>query len=220
MAKFQYRAMTARGEIVTGEIVAPHASEVVKRLEYLQLIPIETTGGAEGAGGFASLFTREWTMSELFARRLKADDVTTFSRDLALLLKSGVRIDQALELMSDARMSGKIAPVAGALSASVNSGESFADALSRHGDLFPPVYVALARIGETSGGLAGVIDSLAEQRTRMAAMRRKAIDALRYPAFIFLAAFLVLGFFLFFVLPQFAVVLRDLGSRQIGRAHV
>ena len=214
MAKFRYRALTARGEIVTGELVAPHEAEVIKRIEYLGLIPIETFGSAETDGGLASIFTREWSFAELFKRRANADDVTVFSRDLAILLRSGVRIDQALDLLSEPEMSGHFAPIAAALRASVNAGESFADALSRHDIYFPPVYIALARIGEASGGLAGVIESLAEERARVTAMRRKALDALRYPAFIFCAATLVLVFFLFFVLPQFAVVLRDLGSRM------
>jgi general secretion pathway protein F len=213
MATFKYRALTARGEIVTGELTAPHKSEVVKRIEYLGLIPIETNDGTDG-GGLASALSRDYSLADFLGAKAGADDVTTFSRDLATLLNSGVRIDQAVDLLADPEMSGALAPTVAKIRAGLTAGETFADALRQFPDLFPPVYVSLVRIGESSGSLAGVISSLAEERARVAQMRRKATDSLRYPAFILCAAGAVLLFFLLFVLPQFAVVLEDLGSRM------
>src|SRR5262249_40658575 len=95
----------------------------------------------------------------------------------------------------------------------VVSGESFADALARHPALFPPMYVALIRVGEASGSLDNVLEVLANERIRAEAVRRKLADAMRYPAFIFFAAGCVLLFFLTFVLPQFASVLNDFGAK-------
>ena len=213
MATYRYRALDKRGEMVVGEITAPHEDEVMTQIEYLGLIPVDLENAAGKGSGLLAIFTRDYSLKDMFAGKAGAEDVTIFTRDLALLLRSGVRIDQALELLGDSEMSGALTPVVGKLRASVNAGETFADALGKHPDLFPEVYVSLARIGETSGSLAGVVESLAEERVRVSAMRRKAIDSLRYPAFILCAAFAVLMFFLVFVLPQFAVVLQDLGSK-------
>src|SRR5262249_16323625 len=96
---------------------------------------------------------------------------------------------------------------------SVISGESFADALSHHPALFSPIYVALTRVGEASGTLDRVLEMLAGERARAEALRRKIADALRYPAFVLLAAGCVLTFFLMFVMPQFGAVLRDFGGK-------
>ena len=75
------------------------------------------------------------------------------------------------------------------------------------------MYVALVRVGETSGALDHVLDVLGSERSRGEAMRRKVMDALRYPAFVLFAACAVLSFFLLFVLPQFAAVLQDFNAK-------
>ncbi|MFN5669318.1 MAG: type II secretion system F family protein, partial [Bradyrhizobium sp.] len=69
MPNYRYRALTQAGEIVNGTISAPTAAEVARRIEYLKLLPIETTEDKRAA------------------------EVTTFTRDLALLLKAGARLD-------------------------------------------------------------------------------------------------------------------------------
>ncbi len=63
--------------------------------------------------------------------------------DLALLLKTGARIHDALDLMANDASAGKLRPTMAKISASVASGDSFADALARYPDLFSPMYVAL-----------------------------------------------------------------------------
>ncbi len=93
------------------------------------------------------------------------------------------------------------------------SGESFGEAVSRHPRIFPPIYVALVRVGETSGALVTILEALATERQRAEALSRRLTDTLRYPAFLLLAAGGVLLFFLLFVLPQFANVFRDFNAK-------
>ena len=136
-----------------------------------------------------------------------------FTLDLALLLKAGARLDDGLELLSSDTDVGGLRPIVAKVRASILSGESFGEALSHHPALFPPMYVALVRVGEASGTLAEILEVLAAERARAEALRRKLGDALRYPAFVLLAAGSVLIFFLLFVLPQFAAVLRDFNAK-------
>src|SRR5262249_59541117 len=86
-------------------------------------------------------------------------------------------------------------------------------ALVHHPALFPPVYVALVRVGEASGTLEKILQVLANDRSRAEALRRKVADALRYPAFLLFAATCVLIFFLMFVLPQLGAVLPYFGTK-------
>ena len=139
--------------------------------------------------------------------------MTAFTLDLALLLKAGARLDDALELLSSDPSAGRLRPVIGSLRSSVLSGESFAEALSRHSGLFPQLYVALVRVAEASGTLDRILEMLASERARAEALRRKLAKALRYPAFVLFAAACVLTFFLTFVLPQFGAVLRDFDAK-------
>ena len=85
--------------------------------------------------------------------------------------------------------------------------------IAHHPALFPPMYQALVRVGEASGTLDDILEVLGAERVRTEALRRKLMDALRYPAFVLFAAGGVLVFFLTFVLPQFASVLRDFNAK-------
>ncbi|MEJ0078886.1 MAG: type II secretion system F family protein [Alphaproteobacteria bacterium] len=204
MPNYRYKAITQAGEIVTGSIAAPTASEVARRIEYLGLVPVDTVT-EERAESAESFFT--------LTQRAKREDVTVFSLDLALLLKAGARLDDALELLSGDSDVGGLRRTVAKIRAAILSGESFGEALTRHPSLFPPMYVALVRVGEASGSLGEILEVLAAERARSEGLRRKLGDALRYPAFVLMAAVCVLLFFLLFVLPQFASVLRDFNAK-------
>jgi general secretion pathway protein F len=202
---FRYRALTQAGEIVHGTLSAPSATEVAARIEYLRLLPIETVEEkrpASASDGFG-----------VFGRPGRAE-VTTFTHDLALLLKAGARLDDALELLSGDADVGRLRPMVARLRAALLAGESLAEALASHPLLFPPMYVALVRVGEMSGTLDQVLDLLGAERARAEQMQRKLTDAMQYPLFVLIAAFSVMLFFVLFVLPQFSSVLQDFGSKS------
>src|SRR5207237_8021424 len=134
-------------------------------------------------------------------------------RDLALLLRAGARINDGLELLAADRDFGRLRPVVADVRSRVIAGESFAEALARHEALFPPMYVALIRVGEASGSLDQVLEVLAGERNRTEALKCRLGEAIRYPLFVLGAAGCVLLFFLTFVLPQFASVLQDFGAK-------
>src|ERR1043165_3267072 len=141
MPNFRYRALTQRGEMVSGLIAAASIAEVNRRIEYLQLVPIDP---AREQGS-----RRAWLRNFSLATQARREDVTVFTVDLALLVKAGAGLDEALELLATDIDVGRLRPTVAKIRASVLSGESFADALSHHPALFPAMYVALVRIGET-----------------------------------------------------------------------
>lgn len=205
MPNFRYRALTRTGEIVNGTLSAPDIAEVAHRIDYLGLIPVETIAADSGTAisHFAvGLFNKP-----------RREDVTVFTRDLALLLKAGARLDDGLELLVGDKDIGRLHAIVAKVRTDVMAGESFADAIACHPTLFPAVYVALVRVGESSGKLTYILELLGNERLRAEALRRKVTDALHYPAFVLLAAFGVLGFFVIFVLPQFSAVLHDFGAK-------
>src|SRR5262245_17289784 len=203
MPNFHYRALSQKGEIVSGSIAAPGLAEVARRIDYLRLVPIDPI--VEERPDRAFRLSLE--------RRVRSEDVTVFTLDLALLLKAGARLDRALDLLTSDTDMGRLRATIGAIRSSVLAGESFADALAQHPVLFPPLYVALVRVGEASGTLEKILHVLASDRSRAETLRRKVTDALRYPAFLLFAASCVLIFFLMFVLPQFGSVLHDFGAK-------
>ena len=204
MPRYRYRALNDHGEVVAGAITAATRADVAQRIEALGLVPIdEMTVEAEASSrrGF-----------EIF-NRPRAEDVTLFTQDLALLLRAGARIHDALDLLADDEDIGRLRAVVADIRSRVLAGDSFAEALVRYPPLFPSMYVALIRVGEVSGSLDHVLEVLASERMRAEALRRRLGDALRYPVFVLFAAACVLVFFLTFVLPQFASVLKEFGAK-------
>src|SRR4030081_3021026 len=204
MPNYRYRAMNSNGELVSGAITAPAPGEVPQRGPRLGVVLVDSVTLEEGGSArrVLSLFNKP-----------KAEDVTIFTRDLALVLRAGARINDGLELLAADRDFGRLRPVVADIRSHVVAGESFAEALARHDALFPAMYVALIRVGEASGSLDQVLEVLADERSRTEALKRRLGDAIRYPLFVLGAAVCVLLFFLTFVLPQFASVLQDFGAK-------
>jgi general secretion pathway protein F len=204
MPNYRYRALNSSGELVSGAIAAPAPGDVAQRIERLGLVLVDNVT-VEESGPTGSIFG--------IFNKPKAEDVTIFTRDLALLLRAGARINDGLELLAADRDFGRLRPVVADIRSHVVAGESFAEALSRHEAMFPAMYVALIRVGEASGSLDQVLEVLADERSRTEALKRRLGDAIRYPLFVLGAAGCVLLFFLTFVLPQFASVLQDFGAK-------
>src|SRR5258708_32173147 len=141
MPNYRYRALNSNGELVSGAIAAAAPGDVAQRIERLGLVLVDNVTLEErSARGVFSIFNKP-----------KAEDVTIFTRDLALLLRAGARINDGLELLAADRDFGRLRPVVADIRSHVVAGESLAEALARHEALFPAMYVALIRVGEASG---------------------------------------------------------------------
>jgi general secretion pathway protein F len=138
-----------------------------------------------------------------------------FLRELALVLRAGLTLDDALLLLAGEERRG-LAVVSRDLRAAISGGQSFADALRRHPKMFGPDLIAMVRVAEAAGNLDKILESVGEERLRTERLLDKISSSLRYPAVLFIAAISVLIFFLVVVVPQFAGVLRDFGQKPTG----
>jgi general secretion pathway protein F len=203
MPTFHYRAVSPAGDVSAGSIAAGDADEAAHRLQSRGLALIDEPR-EEGGGQFS---LAGW------AFRPRPEDVTVFTADLALLLRTGARINEALELLAGDAGAGRLRSLLAELVRRIHSGESFAEAIAKHPEAFPPIYGALVQVGEAAGALASALEAVAVGRQRAEALKRRLADALRYPAFLLLGAGAVLLFFLLVVLPQFANVFRDFNAK-------
>jgi general secretion pathway protein F len=211
MSAFRYRAVTASGEVVTGEVDAPSRQEVIRRIEYLGHLAIEVEVATAG------MLVRK---NPFRGRAPDRREVTIFLRQLAVLVGAGLTLETALQALGED--TGKaLAWFCGALRSSISAGESFADALRRHTTLVEPAHVAMVRAGEASGKLDAVLRAIVEDRTRRELLAERVGAAVRYPLFLVGSAAVILLFFLIYVVPQFEPVFKDLGGRlNAGAAFV
>ena len=158
--------MNGSGELVSGAIAAVAPGEVARR--------IETLGPRAGRQRHAGRRPRR-------RRRLSACSTSRepkTSRSSPAISRCccapARAINDGLELLAADRDFGRLRPVVAEIRSHVLAGESFAERCRGIRDLFPPMYVALVRVGEASGSLDQVLEVLADERSRAEALRRKA----------------------------------------------
>lgn len=199
MTRFRYTALSLEGSSLTGEIEAPDKTALAADFgrRGLMLVSLDELGKA---GRFEFL---TWSVDPRA--------VTAFLSELALVLRSGLPLDEALEVARrdlPPRLSRAIA----LLRDDVVAGSSLVQALERRKDVFSDDIVAMARIAEVTGDLDGVFAAIAAERERGHRLTEKVQDALRYPTFLIGSAALVLLFFLVHVIPQFSTLFTDSGK--------
>lgn len=123
------------------------------------------------------------------------------TKNLAVMIKSGVPINEALEVAVD-QATGKMQRVLKDVNDQVVGGMAFGDALARHPKVFSKIYVSLIRVGETSGNLAESLEELSVQLDKDNQLRVKVMQAMLYPIIVLLATIFVGGGVSIFVLPR------------------
>jgi len=207
MPTFTYKAMDPQLRFITGEIEASDLREVGRELEKLGYTVLDTASGKNRERGGSSFFT--------FRRPVGRKEITVFLRELSLVLRAGLTLDDALLLLAGEEAAG-LASVVRDLRAAITAGASLGDALQHYPRLFGPDLVAMVRVAEATGNLDGVLEAVGEERARTERLLDKVSGALRYPAVLLVVASCVLVFFLVYVVPQFASVLRDFGQAPNG----
>lgn len=131
------------------------------------------------------------SLDKYFPSRIKASEMVTFSRQLALLIESGVGIVQSLELLGKHSTSRRLQKVLSGVVTELRRGSSLSAALAKYPQIFSPVYCKMIGVGEQTGGLETVLRSLADYAEREAAAINKLKTALTYPAIVFSIAIVV-----------------------------
>jgi general secretion pathway protein F len=201
---FAYRATDAAGKRVEGVIEAPDVAAVASRLQELRFFPLSVrpaSGRAEAAGAGTRL-------ARGGGRRLVA-----VTRQLAVLLGSGIPLDHALAVAGEVADDPGLREVMAGVHRSVQEGTGFADALARHPKVFSELYVSMVRAGEAGGALDQILARLADFLEEWQRIRDIVVSALLYPAFLTVFAAGAVGVLLTAVVPRFAGVFADLGAR-------
>lgn len=152
-----------------------------------------------------------WLLS-FYAARVGSAEVLIFSEQLAAMLQAGISIGKALDTLARQTTHATLRRVLMDVREDVHRGQSLADALSLHPQVFNTFYVQLVRVGEMSGQLDSMLLRIVEHVEDEREVQRKIISALAYPGFVLLISALVITILMVFVMPKFQVMYQQLGS--------
>ncbi|MDV6191379.1 MULTISPECIES: type II secretion system F family protein [Stenotrophomonas] len=145
-------------------------------------------------------------------KAVNAKDIAFFSRQMATMMKSGVPIVSALEIIASGHKNPRMKKMVDGIRADIEGGSSLNEAISRHPVQFDELYRNLVRAGESAGVLETVLDTIASYKENIEALKGKIKKALFYPAMILVVAFLVSTILLVWVVPQFEEVFTSFGA--------
>jgi len=139
-------------------------------------------------------------------------DIAFFSRQMATMMKSGVPIVSALEIIGSGHKNPRMKKLVDTIRTDIEGGSSLYEAISKHPVQFDELYRNLVRAGEGAGVLETVLDTVATYKENIESLKGKIKKALFYPAMVVVVALLVSAIMLIFVVPQFEEVFRGFGA--------
>ncbi|MGA8221484.1 MAG: type II secretion system F family protein [Candidatus Acidiferrales bacterium] len=143
-------------------------------------------------------------------RVIRPNDFLIFNQQFNTLIKAGLPIMKALDLLAERAAAPRLRPILGEVRHRVREGALLSEALISQGS-FPPVYVTAITAGERSGNLSGVLDQYITYLRVSTGFRRALVTALIYPAILVTAVTLVMSYLVTYAMPKFAELYNDLG---------
>jgi type II secretory pathway component PulF len=195
MALYSYEAFSKDGKKVHGTVDAPSSEALKEQLarQGLFLTKIELSGGISTGNFFQRLFEKKVTIK----------DKILFTKQLAILLKSGVPILQAIELLIE-QFEGGARTMLVRVKDDVKEGTALADALAKYPKIFENLYIQLVRAGEATGKLDIILERLTMFLERREAIGKKVSGAMQQPIIQMVVAALVVVVLVVKVVPSMA----------------
>jgi len=194
LISYRYEAATRQGRVVKGNIKATSETEAERSLIGQGYRPVNVEV-------VPSMFSLEEAFPTLF--RVRPQDVVVFSRQLATLIRSGISLLPALEILQGQVTSSRtFKKILESIVDDLRAGGSFSQVLSKHPKAFGEIYCRTIAVGEQTGNLEMVLNRMADYMERQGVLAKKIKGALTYPVMV-LGVGLVVGIVLMtVVMPQ------------------
>ncbi len=195
--RFQYRALGADGAMIADSILADTRADALRRLSREHKTVLDLSEADDANAQSAS------------NARVSHDEVSLALRQLAVMMRAGVDLLEALGIIAASLQGRPIADALRATSASLRQGDRLAKALHQGAPFYPAYVYALICAGEASGRLPLVLEEAARQMAFEQRVRRDIQNALVYPAFLVASGMASVSFLFYVVVPRFADMLRN-----------
>lgn len=199
LSVFVWQGTDKRGKVMKGEQQAKNANALRAELRKQGIQPKTVKPKGKPLFGGAG-------------KRVTPLDIAIFSRQIATMMKSGVPIVGAMEIIANGNKNPRMSSLVNTVRADIESGLSLHEALSKHPVQFDELYRNLVKAGEAAGVLETVLDTVATYKENIEALKGKIKKAMFYPAMVIAVALIVSSILLVFVVPQFEEVFKGFGA--------
>jgi type IV pilus assembly protein PilC len=194
-AIFEWEGRDKNGKVVRGEIRAGGEAVVSASLRR-QGILVNKIKKRRTSGG----------------RSIKQKDIAIFTRQLATMMKAGVPLLQAFDIVARGATNPRLTKLLNDIRSDVETGTSLSSAFRKHPLHFDALYCNLVEAGEAGGILEALLDRLALYQEKTLAIKQKIKSALMYPIAVIVVAFVVLTVIMIWVIPAFEDVFKSFGA--------
>lgn len=219
MPFFAYKGRDNSGQMVDDILEARSMDAVLDDLRRQGITPINVKPSKRGpkgnaarsssvagsAGGLADW--RKW-----FWKNIEPDDLILFCRQMHALSRSGIPLLRAIGGLAEATDNPRMAEVLRDVGRTLTSGNALATALAKHPKVFPPIFLALVSMGESTGRIDTAFKQLVSHLEMEKNTKRQMKQATRYPTFVVFALVIAVGVINVMVVPNFASVFANLGE--------
>mgnify|MGYP002623672672 CR=1 FL=1 len=202
MPDFEYTARELDGKAVSGVVTAANRHDALRTLVTRNLFPMHVETRKEAA-----------SLSQLARPRVSQAQLVTFYTQLSDLLKAGVALLRALELLERQTSNRSFQKVLQDVRGRVADGARLTQALRQHPSVFGELAVSMIRAGEEGGFLEDVLRRIASFTEHQQELKNRVVGAMVYPAFLTIAMSLVVTGMLVFFVPKFEPVFARLSER-------
>ena len=194
MPKYNYTALDLQNNRVSDSIDARDEQDFRAKLRTLSLVPVRFRQVSEAKGTY----------------RLKANEVSEFSRELASMIGSGITVVRALEIMVQRDLEPKLTAVYKRLQRDLHQGSTLSEAMRMQGRAFPELLINMYASGEASGQLEQVASKMAVQYDKEHKLNKKVKSAMTYPIMLLILAVVVVFLLFTLILPSFFGLFEDM----------
>lgn len=198
MPTFSYKAIGQDGQSVAGSLTAENQQVALRMLEEQALYPVNVREGAIAAKSVTGR-----------SKRVKLRHLITFYSQLADLLRAGVPMLRALDVLGRQGFSPVLTEIIRDVREDVAGGAALADAMEKHPNAFSELHASMVRAGERGGFLEEVLTRLSGFAERQDELRNKVLGSMIYPCVLMGAGLTVVIFLLTFVVPKLREQLRE-----------
>jgi type IV pilus assembly protein PilC len=201
MSTYVFKAIDLTGGKARGEVEADSKQAVSDQLKQRGLIVLDISDKHS---------SRQIELG--FAKRVKANELAIFSRQLSTMISSGMSILRALYVLEEQTEGKFLKETIVAVRKDVEAGLSLSDSMARHPKVFNPLFVAMTQAGETGGVLEDALMRVADQLQKDAGLRRQIKAAMVYPVLVIVFAVGVMMALVAFLVPVFEGVFKQFGG--------